>query len=137
MREGTRTPFRAQKPQDLGRDVHPTPEPFFWPRLALTIASGILAQGNSYLLNRKEPKPTPGYSGNKAPPTAGLQPGRQWPAPSSLLAKSKRTSAHSVDSRLGWRNTAYLFPLSSLPFGGQVTGSWSYYVAKVQIIYFF
>ena len=27
MREGTRTPFRAQKPQDLGRDVHPTPEP--------------------------------------------------------------------------------------------------------------
>lgn len=101
MREGTRTPFRAQKPQDLGRDVHPTPEPFFWPRLALTIASGILAQGNSYLLNRKEPKPTPGYSGNKAPPTAGLQPGRQWPAPSSLLAKSKRTSAHSVDSRLG------------------------------------
>lgn len=32
----------------------------------------ILAQGNRYLFNRKEPTPTPGYSGNKAPPTAGL-----------------------------------------------------------------
>ena len=39
-REGTRTPLRAQTPQDLGCDVNMTPEPFFWPRLALTIASG-------------------------------------------------------------------------------------------------
>lgn len=80
-----------------GRCVIKTPKLFLWPCLALTIVSGAQHKEIGDAGTRRQtpaPTPTPGYSGNRAPPTAGRCVGRHGPAPSSLVAGSNRSSAH-------------------------------------------
>lgn len=121
--DGTRTPLSAQTTKDLGRGVKKTPEPF-WPRLALTITSGsqhketgMVATGS--IQHQHQRRVTLATELHLLPYFAWAA----LPAPSSLLAKSKLSSAHPSDRpalslrRLGRRNTAYLVPASSLPFG--------------------
>lgn len=57
-----------------GRCVIKTPKPFLWPRLALTIVSEAQHKEIGDARTRRQmlaPTLTPGYSGNRAPPTAG------------------------------------------------------------------
>lgn len=80
-----------------GRCMIKAPKPFLWPRLALTIVSGAQHKEIDDAGTRRQTTaltPTPGYSGNRAPPTAGRCVRHRSPAPSSLVAGSNLSSAH-------------------------------------------